>query len=557
MTSINDKPSYYDDQLNYRKYAKALAKVIKDADTPFTIGISWEWWYGKTTLMHLIAYYLDKNYYEDNKNYIKSNLKLDISDFYRNEWIKKWDYNIIFLDTWPFINSQDIWESIFEQVMYELIKVIKKNENVFKGVWKFLLKTIWATIKSVKFSWKLKLAWFGEIWADFDPSKFSMDDMFLTDNIYKNFKIEIEEIFNEITKKLWWKLIIFIDDLDRLTPKQALEVILFMKNFLDIKNCIFIIWTDNEVLKEWLEELYWKYWNDKDKEWREKYLKQIKNNFFEKIYQLEFKIPLISYTEIDEYISQFSDFNDNNIRTNIINMLKDVIPTMNLRKIKKIMNTYYLIKQLWDVNSITMDMYDVFRVSIIQNTSYFKEVKYKLIYGEYNNEFQEQEKLNNILNKIGFSYNSPNIQVIFSILGSKPKSEEEILWDYIDKFITSSSYNNAEINYAYLANYLQNTNLQNLSDKYLAKLIDGIQWNIIGEHNQILEANRIGDNNLKQLIEQLAWISLKADIELINKIDEFIKYLQINYENLFTLTIEYLNEIKNNINPLEDDDIPF
>ena len=59
MTSINDKPSYYDDQLNYRKYAKALAKVIKDINTPFTIGISWEWWYGKTTLMNLIAYYLD------------------------------------------------------------------------------------------------------------------------------------------------------------------------------------------------------------------------------------------------------------------------------------------------------------------------------------------------------------------------------------------------------------------------------------------------------------------------------------------------------------------
>jgi len=36
----SDKPSLYNDQLNYKKYAKALAKVIIDAETPFTIGIS-------------------------------------------------------------------------------------------------------------------------------------------------------------------------------------------------------------------------------------------------------------------------------------------------------------------------------------------------------------------------------------------------------------------------------------------------------------------------------------------------------------------------------------
>ncbi len=355
MVSINDKPSLYDDQLNYRKYAKALAKVIKDVETPFTIGISWEWWYWKTTLMNLIAYYLDRNYYRNNKDKILSQeLKNDIESFHSENL----EFTSIFLDTWPFINSQDIWESIFEQIMYELIKIIKNNESNFEGVWKFLLKTIWATLKTIKFNWKLKL-WIWEIGASFDPSKFSMDDMFVTDGVYKNFKVEIEDILNEITERLW-KLVIFIDDLDRLYPKQALEVILFMKNFLDVKNCVFIIWTDNEVLKEWLEELYGKYENSEDIEWRKEYLKKIKNNFFEKIYQLEFRIPNLLLENITDYINALIE--DKFIEKDL-NELKEYlwknVDNLNPRKLKKIFNTYNLVKNvIWfELENIDNDLY--------------------------------------------------------------------------------------------------------------------------------------------------------------------------------------------------------
>lgn len=351
----SDFPSLYQDNLNYKKYANALSKSIIKSDTPFTIWISWEWWYWKTTLMKYISYYLDKKSFAKIKdNILDINFNNDITKFHSDNSIQDNSFNSIFLDTWPFINSRDIWESIFEQVMYELVNIVKENENKFTEVWKFLLKSIWAFIKTVKIKWEI---W--GIWLDFDPSNFKMDNMFTSDISSSNFQISVKEILNEITTKLWWKLVIFIDDLDRLYPKQALEVILFMKNFLIVEDCIFIIWSDNKVIKEWLEELYGKYWEKENDDWRKKYIEIIKKDFFEKIYQLEFKIPNLLLNEINIYFENFitNTISEDNKKiylsdedlADIKTFIQLNVNNFNPRRVKKIFNTYDLLNSIiWD-----------------------------------------------------------------------------------------------------------------------------------------------------------------------------------------------------------------
>jgi len=465
MTNINDKPSLYDDQLNYRKYAKALAKVIKDADTPFTIGVSWEWGYWKTTLMYLIAYYLDKNYYDEKKVHIKSKLNSDIISFNRSIWIRKWDYNVIMLNTWPFINSKDIWENIFEQIMYELVEIINKSSRLKNIKWLLL-----RAIKSVKINWKLKFGiW--EVWVNIDPSEFK--------NPYINFKLEVEYILNEITEKLW-KLIIFIDDLDRLYPKQALEVILFIKNFLDVKKCIFVIWTDNDILKEWLEELYWKYWDNKNdnegKKDKEKYLDKIKNDFFEKIYQLEFRIPNLLLDNITDYINALIE--DKFIEKDL-NELKEYlwknVDNLNPRKLKKIFNTYNLVKNIiwFELENIDNDLYKskinriIFELATIYtlNIELFNSLKKKWIWNIDN------KLISSFLKSIEWEKIFRDILFSFWV--------NELLYDpnEVIKLLNEGDFNlllQDENKLSFVVNYLLYSDNQSLINKFVEYIYDNV-----------------------------------------------------------------------------------
>ncbi len=342
MKNQSDTPSLYKDLLHYHKYARGLAHFIVNSDYPLTIGVSWEWWYGKTTLMHYIAYYLDSTFFKKNKaSFDKKDNSLikEITNFHKN---LQNSYKVIFLNTWPFINSKDLWRTIFEQIMFDLSQIIKEDDKWLEKGWKFLLRTISWVLKTLKLNAKISLPGL-EIWWEFDPSKCEMDDLF-GDNITYTFKSEIELILNEFAKKKW-KLLICVDDLDRLYPSQALEVILFIKNFLDTDNCIFIIGSDNKVVTDGLKKLYWS--DQKD------FLK-LKKDFFEKIYQLEFKFPGIQEDEIEDYLNSFENIadlfekNDDSKPSEVKKILKIFNPSFNPRKIKRTINLYNFILSLVD-----------------------------------------------------------------------------------------------------------------------------------------------------------------------------------------------------------------
>jgi len=505
---LADNPAYSNDILNYHIYAESLAYLIKNSEESFTIWISWEWWYWKTTLMKLISFYLDVNEYQKNKKEISKKVSTKIETFHKDRKITnqikcKGQHTTLLLDTWPFINSKDIWESIFEQIMYELIKIVKDNEKwVFKETWKFLIKSIWWLIKTVKLNWKLNF-WLWSIWMDFDANKFSMDDMFLTDSSYSNFKISVEEILIEIIKKKW-NLLIIVDDLDRLYPKQALEVMLFLKNFLDVKGCTFIIWTDNEVLKEWLEELYWWYlWKKEDISWRNDYIDKIKTNFFEKIYQLEFKLPLISKKEIFDYLDQFNEIKD--FKNECGDILLKFFPTLNLRKIKKVINFYNFILQLANVNKIKLnDKILVLKIAILHTLKDFNSFKYKIAYWKYENGDKKHEddnkKHEEYLERINLDIENINTKIVFSVLWTKPLNDENVLDELIKIFIQTSNYASTPDNEKELHDFLKNTEIvdNSLNDKYLWTLITWIKNN-----NQIFPAAWISESLILELIKLL------------------------------------------------------
>jgi len=132
------------------------------------------------------------------------------------------------------------------------------------------------------------------------------------------------------------KIIIFIDDLDRI-PEKMVDFLNSLKTFLDIKGCIFVLGCDYKILDSALKQMY-----KEEKEEKE----GIYKDYFDKIVQTEFYIPKISEQAIKKYLSFLTGWDDKEIEE----CTQLVIHSIggNPRKIKRVVNATLLIKSVFE-----------------------------------------------------------------------------------------------------------------------------------------------------------------------------------------------------------------
>ncbi len=113
--------------------------------------------------------------------------------------------------------------------------------------------------------------------------------------IVSGLKENIEQLIGEIVshKQNGDRVYVFIDDLDRLEPRIAVELMEGLKNFADYRSCVFILAVDQEVVERGLRS---KYGDD--------FQTEKARNFFDKIIQVPFVLPVNSY-DITNYVRQF------------------------------------------------------------------------------------------------------------------------------------------------------------------------------------------------------------------------------------------------------------
>ncbi|MCR5100482.1 MAG: KAP family NTPase [Butyrivibrio sp.] len=130
------------------------------------------------------------------------------------------------------------------------------------------------------------------------------------------------------------RVVIFVDDLDRLQPLKAIELLEVLKLFLDCENCIFILAVDYEVVTLGIKQ---KFGED---------VSDVKGkSFFDKIIQLPFKMPVAQY-DIRKYVKDMMNrmdipTDDKNVQlfTNLIHASMGFNP----RSMKRLFNTYELL----------------------------------------------------------------------------------------------------------------------------------------------------------------------------------------------------------------------
>lgn len=132
---------------------------------------------------------------------------------------------------------------------------------------------------------------------------------------------------------------IFIDDLDRLNPEVAVELLEIIKLFVNVENSIFVLAIDYEVVVKGVRKKY-----------GENLSEEKCRNFFDKIIQLPFKMPVERYnlTElVRKAVQEQTHMTDEGVNI-VAEFISDVMGT-NPRTFKRLVNAFFLINSVNEI----------------------------------------------------------------------------------------------------------------------------------------------------------------------------------------------------------------
>lgn len=266
MSSITDKPIYSqkDDLLKVEKYSLALSNFIIKSKTPITIGLQGEWGTGKTSLMSLL-----------------------LEDFKEKEiatsWVNTWEYSM-------FRGAHETTPGVLRGMLEKLKESCKKDGK-------------WTLKDEAEDNFKKAASFLGGLANQVISSQTGVNikDAAKNSNSAKARAeiAEIKELISALIKDLisdsknpYKKVVFFVDDLDRIPPSDAVEVLESLKNLFDIPHCVFILAIDYEIVVKGLENKFGKKTDENEREFR---------SFFDKIIQVPFSMPIGTY-DIENFL---------------------------------------------------------------------------------------------------------------------------------------------------------------------------------------------------------------------------------------------------------------
>ena len=297
------------DFLATKDYSKALVEFIEECDTPMTIGVQGDWGIGKTSMMSMIKAQIISSTNASNKK----------------------NYGVVWFNTWQFsLFGRD--EYLGVAALSELLKILREQFEISES------NDYWKSVKKLASS--LSFSFMG---VGIDGKKLSeQDDEGYEDisKVIKQFKEEFDKLIQYIIEQRSLdRIIFFIDDLDRVKPVKALELLESLKNFMDVENCVFILAVDYEVVQMGMRQ---KFGVDLQK--------QSGKSFFDKIIQLPFVMPSSSYDLVNylkkliEPIVAFNKLTDDDY-SNLAEITTLTVGS-NPRSIKRVINYISLITKM-------------------------------------------------------------------------------------------------------------------------------------------------------------------------------------------------------------------
>lgn len=318
ITSVKDIPLIHEqDDFGTQQYIDGLVEFIRYSVSPLTIALQGEWGSGKTSLM----------------NRLFNKLCNDGNEFIGIE-VNTWEYSML---STP--------EETVIKIIGELVHALSKEDpNASFKVGKFMREALGI---AYRFGRELsKSAFPGAsmivegVGIPTDLPGISSDDKSITlSELKKILKDAVKKTITDFNKK---GVIIFVDDLDRLNPPLAVQILELLKNIFTLENCIFVLAIDYEVVVKGLEPKFGKLTDKNEREFR---------SFFDKIIQVPFSLPVNNYKPEPFLIKMLreiryiddKDLNNINHLTKILSQIVEKTVGKNPRSIKRLINSLSLI----------------------------------------------------------------------------------------------------------------------------------------------------------------------------------------------------------------------
>jgi len=337
---ITDDPAE-EDALYFKSYSENLANIIREAKPKFAVGIFGRWGTGKTTLMKMIKRELDK----DNEKVL-------------TVWFDAWRYEKEkYLAVIPFLR----------QIRIALEKDLAKTEDGKSSRWTILRAGLEKTFTAFVLSTEFSVSPAGSpVSTSTNLQKF-YDSLKSKGSVFVDGEhIQLQEhstdylrtALNELGDA---RIVVFVDDLDRCTPQNALEVIESIKTFFDIEGIVYVIGMDSDSIDYIIKQKYEKDSNIDGL------------SYLQKIVQLPFQIPVWKPQDIHESISKiiskglegselYEEFQKENSKLLIV---KAVEP--NPRQVKRFINNIILARAVFGKH------YDIDKLITVQALNFRRE----------------------------------------------------------------------------------------------------------------------------------------------------------------------------------------
>jgi hypothetical protein len=265
---IVDQPNreFAKDTLKTKSHADALTSFIEGCDTPITIGIQGEWGSGKTSLLNLINENL-KNSHNEGK--------------FLQIWINAWEHSLL---SKPEETLLKIVNEIINKMVIHQDKS-KELKDKFRQNFEILAKGALRVATAATLG---------------DDAKEVVDEILGNDsNVISKMKKQLETVAKDInaskkgSAEKIERIVIYVDDLDRIDPPDAVAILELLKNIFNVEHCIFVLAIDYQVIVKGLKAKFGEPTDENEWEFRA---------FFDKIIQLPFMMPVGQY-DIGNYVS--------------------------------------------------------------------------------------------------------------------------------------------------------------------------------------------------------------------------------------------------------------
>jgi hypothetical protein len=455
-----DGDAFREDLLGTSKHVNALVNFIKLTNTPITVGIQGSWGSGKTSLLNDIKYQLDPT--GENKGE------------YYHIWVNAWEQSLM-------VSPEEALVKVLSSISNDILKADRdqKSQDDFR--------------KNIK-SGLLSVARLGANIAGGDKASEIVEEMIgEKGNSIKEIRAQLQEISKKIRNAITnpvKKIIVYVDDLDRIEPKNAVRILELLKNIFDVKGCVFVLAIDYEVIVKGLEDKFGKRTDANDWEFRA---------FFDKIIQLPFMMPTGVY-DIPKYINKMLksiDFIEEDLSDELVNNILSTSIGTNPRALKRLTNSLALISLFSKQNndepehSIEKQSELLFAMVCIQieYPQIFEHLAERPNFTDWNDNFAKSITKGSE-NKVDGKINSEAKEMYkaeLNILSERRNGEEELFNDEWEQALFKICYVNPRLktkveDLSKLFNYLKNTYFSNEKGELIASdEITDIISSVIGE----------------------------------------------------------------------------